>query len=151
MAPVNRCMSGNTCGCRMSWTYRWAVMVPQINTRQWHPVPSHQLWERCVAVKQRRPASIPLQSSFFVRGTTRNGGIDGWASRAEHVMGAAIPNVLQPDVFVWFEKTQGPLMKVLPLPRWQPMKQLAVRVHFLRCGGLFDDWCVEGVLSLVFV
>ncbi|GFV68622.1 uncharacterized protein TNCV_2274851 [Trichonephila clavipes] len=31
------------------------------------------------------------------------------------------------------------------------MKQLAVRVHFLRCGGLLDDWSVEGVLSLVFV
>ncbi|GFS72447.1 uncharacterized protein TNCV_2116001 [Trichonephila clavipes] len=26
-------MSGNTCGCRMSWTYRWAVMVPRISTR----------------------------------------------------------------------------------------------------------------------
>ncbi|GFX27241.1 e3 ubiquitin-protein ligase RNF13 [Trichonephila clavipes] len=34
---------------------------------------------------------------------------------------------------------------------WRPMKQLAVRVHFLRCGGLLDDWSVEGVLSLVFV
>ncbi|GFV30009.1 uncharacterized protein TNCV_3100861 [Trichonephila clavipes] len=28
-----RCMSGNTCGCRMSWTYRWAVLVSRINTR----------------------------------------------------------------------------------------------------------------------
>ncbi|GFW51533.1 hypothetical protein TNCV_4212111 [Trichonephila clavipes] len=33
MAPGSHCMSHNTCGCRMSWTYRWAVMVPQINTR----------------------------------------------------------------------------------------------------------------------
>ncbi|GFV67844.1 uncharacterized protein TNCV_926101 [Trichonephila clavipes] len=33
MAPGSRCMSGNTCGCRMSWTYGWAVMVSQINTR----------------------------------------------------------------------------------------------------------------------
>ncbi|GFU58109.1 uncharacterized protein TNCV_3834921 [Trichonephila clavipes] len=33
MVPGSRCMSGNTCGCRMSWTYRWAAMVPQINTR----------------------------------------------------------------------------------------------------------------------
>ncbi|GFW33564.1 uncharacterized protein TNCV_2210961 [Trichonephila clavipes] len=33
MAPRSRCMSGNTCGCRMSWTYHWAVMVPWINTR----------------------------------------------------------------------------------------------------------------------
>ncbi|GFT44029.1 uncharacterized protein TNCV_3046891 [Trichonephila clavipes] len=58
--------------------------------------PSHQLWERCVTVKAkirllRRPGSIPLQSSFLVRGTTLNGGVDGWASRAAHVMGAVIP------------------------------------------------------------
>ncbi|GFU43208.1 uncharacterized protein TNCV_1566651 [Trichonephila clavipes] len=33
MAPGSRCMSGNTCGCRMSWIYNWAVMVPRINTR----------------------------------------------------------------------------------------------------------------------
>ncbi|GFX12342.1 uncharacterized protein TNCV_63881 [Trichonephila clavipes] len=26
-------MSGNTCGCRVSWTYHWAVTVPRINTR----------------------------------------------------------------------------------------------------------------------
>ncbi|GFW00765.1 uncharacterized protein TNCV_2305381 [Trichonephila clavipes] len=34
------------------------------------------------------------------------------------------------------------------VPGWRLMKQLAVRVHFLRCGGLLDDWSVEGVLSL---
>ncbi|GFT40168.1 uncharacterized protein TNCV_1526821 [Trichonephila clavipes] len=33
MAPVSRCMSGNTCDCRMSGTYPWAVIMPQINTR----------------------------------------------------------------------------------------------------------------------
>ncbi|GFS86342.1 hypothetical protein TNCV_1681011 [Trichonephila clavipes] len=32
MAPGSRCMSVNTCGCRMSWTYHWALMVPRINT-----------------------------------------------------------------------------------------------------------------------
>ncbi|GFW18523.1 uncharacterized protein TNCV_1221841 [Trichonephila clavipes] len=41
-------------------------------------------------------------------------------------------------------------MKVLPVPGWRSMKQLAVRVHFLQCGGLLNDWSVEGVLSLVF-
>ncbi|GFV97928.1 e3 ubiquitin-protein ligase RNF13 [Trichonephila clavipes] len=55
------------------------------------------------------------------------------------VMGAAIPNDLQPGAFVWFEKTQGLPVKVLPVPGWRPMKQLAVRGHFLRCGGLLDD------------
>ncbi|GFS76612.1 e3 ubiquitin-protein ligase RNF13 [Trichonephila clavipes] len=76
---------------------------------------------------------------------------DGSASRAARVMGVAIPNVLQLGDFVWFEKTQGPLVKVLPVPRWQPMKQLAVRVLFLLCSGLLDEWSVEDVLSLVFV
>ncbi|GFY29645.1 uncharacterized protein TNCV_1812251 [Trichonephila clavipes] len=38
------------------------------------------------------------------------------ASRAAHVMGVAIPNVLQPGAFVWFEKRVGPQMKVLPVP-----------------------------------
>ncbi|GFW53476.1 uncharacterized protein TNCV_3928541 [Trichonephila clavipes] len=71
-------------------------------------------------------------------------------SRAAHVIGAAIPNVLQPGAFVWFEKTQVLLVKEVPVPGWWPMKQLAVRVHFLRCGSLLDDWSVEGVLSLVF-
>ncbi|GFU91515.1 uncharacterized protein TNCV_2542831 [Trichonephila clavipes] len=28
---------------------------------------------------------------------------------------------------------------------------VVVRVHFLRCGGLLDDWSVESVLSLVFL
>ncbi|GFX23663.1 e3 ubiquitin-protein ligase RNF13 [Trichonephila clavipes] len=73
------------------------------------------------------------------------------ASRAVHVMGTVIPNVLQPGTFIWLDKIQGPLVQVLPVPGWQPMKQLAVRVHFLRCGGLPDDWSVKGVLSLVFV
>ncbi|GFW43057.1 uncharacterized protein TNCV_1474521 [Trichonephila clavipes] len=91
------------------------------------------------------------KSSNFVRGTTPNAGIDGWASRAAHVMLAAIANVLQPGTFIWFEKTQMPLVKVLSVPGWRPMKQLAVRVHFLQCGGLLDDCSVKGVLSLVFV
>ncbi|GFV06590.1 uncharacterized protein TNCV_2949121 [Trichonephila clavipes] len=66
-------------------------------------------------------------------------------------MGAAIQNVLQPGTFVWFEKTQRPLVKVLPMPGRRSVKQLAVRMHFLRCGGLLDDWSVEGVLSSVFI
>ncbi|GFW82043.1 hypothetical protein TNCV_771721 [Trichonephila clavipes] len=33
MAHRSRYMSGKTCGCRMSWTYRWAFMVHRINTR----------------------------------------------------------------------------------------------------------------------
>ncbi|GFW93060.1 uncharacterized protein TNCV_3888011 [Trichonephila clavipes] len=90
---------------------------------------------------------VSFRCSFLMRSTTPNGGVDGWASRTAHVMGAAIPNVLQSDAFVWFEKTQGALVMALQAPGGQSMKQLAVRVHFLRCGGLLDDWSVEGVLA----
>ncbi|GFU33970.1 uncharacterized protein TNCV_656351 [Trichonephila clavipes] len=68
------------------------------------------------------PGSFPLQSSFLVCGTTQNGGVDGCAV---HVMGAAIPNFLQPGTLVRFEKAQGLIVKVLPVPGWRPMKKLA--------------------------
>ncbi|GFX20416.1 e3 ubiquitin-protein ligase RNF13 [Trichonephila clavipes] len=99
----------------------------------------------------RRPGSLSLQSSFVVRHAIPNVGVDGWVSRAGYVMGVAISNVLQPGAFVWFENTHKFLVKVLPMPNWRPMKQLAVRVHFLRSGGLLDDWPVEVILSLAFV
>ncbi|GFW48071.1 uncharacterized protein TNCV_2402581 [Trichonephila clavipes] len=86
-----------------------------------------------------------------MRGITPNVGYNGWSSSAAYVMGTAIPNVLQPGTFVWFEKLQEQRVKVLPVFGWRPMKQLAVRVHFLRCGGMLDGWSVEGVLSVVFV
>ncbi|GFV87918.1 uncharacterized protein TNCV_781991 [Trichonephila clavipes] len=66
-------------------------------------------------------------------------------------MDAAILNVLQPGVFVWFEKIQGPPVKLLSMPGWRPMKQLAVRVNFIRYGVILDYWSVEGILSLVSV
>ncbi|GFX44168.1 uncharacterized protein TNCV_4119641 [Trichonephila clavipes] len=52
-------------------------------------------------------------------------------SRAAHVMGPEIANVLHPSVFIWFEKTQGPLLKGLPVPGGRSMKQLAANVQFL--------------------
>ncbi|GFW51001.1 hypothetical protein TNCV_3592831 [Trichonephila clavipes] len=33
----------------------------------------------------------------------------------------------------------------------ESLRNTAVRVQFLKCGGLLDDWSVEGVLSLVSV
>ncbi|GFY16731.1 hypothetical protein TNCV_2788531 [Trichonephila clavipes] len=65
MAPASRCMSENTCGCRMSWTYLWAAIGPgchaygsilgvTVYCGQWRPIPSNQLWEWCVAVKKRK-------------------------------------------------------------------------------------------------
>ncbi|GFS70531.1 hypothetical protein TNCV_2671491 [Trichonephila clavipes] len=56
-----------------------------------------------VCSAMERPGSILLHSSFLLRGTSPNGGVDGWASRAAHVMDAAIPNVLQPGAFIWQE------------------------------------------------
>ncbi|GFY02801.1 hypothetical protein TNCV_3506811 [Trichonephila clavipes] len=46
--------------------------------------------------------------NILVRFTTPNGGVDRWVSRAAHVMGTVIPNVLQPGTFVWFEKIGTP-------------------------------------------
>ncbi|GFU69505.1 uncharacterized protein TNCV_1350651 [Trichonephila clavipes] len=120
---------GHTAG--LSWCHG-SILGVTVYCRQWDHIPSHQMWEWCIAVKQR-------QSSFLVRFTTPNRRVDEWASRVGHVMSAVILNVLQPGIFVWFEKSQGPLVKVLPVPGWRPIKQLAVLVHFLRCSGLLDD------------
>ncbi|GFW31622.1 hypothetical protein TNCV_4682951 [Trichonephila clavipes] len=55
-------------------------------------------------VAQDETGSNPLQSSLIVRGTIPNGGVNGWASRAAHVMGAVIPNVLQPGAVIhWYQ------------------------------------------------
>ncbi|GFW26797.1 uncharacterized protein TNCV_3623331 [Trichonephila clavipes] len=72
-----------------------------------------------------------------VKGSTRNGRRDPKCPSARRL------HMVREDT--------GVPNEVLPVPEWRPMKQLAVHVHFLRCGGLLDDWSVEGVLSLVFV
>ncbi|GFU62712.1 uncharacterized protein TNCV_1518941 [Trichonephila clavipes] len=74
-----------------------------------------------------------VKSIYLLRSATSNGGVGGWVSGAAHVMGAVILNVFQPGIFVWFEKTQSPLVKVLPVLGWRPMKLLATLGHFLRC------------------
>ncbi|GFV04857.1 hypothetical protein TNCV_1983791 [Trichonephila clavipes] len=43
----------------------------------------------------KRPGSIPLQSNLIMCDTTPIGGVGGWVTLAAHVMGAAIPDVLQ--------------------------------------------------------
>ncbi|GFV75270.1 e3 ubiquitin-protein ligase RNF13 [Trichonephila clavipes] len=136
---------GTVCHCKAKTGLRRSPRCLHTRTR----LSSHLKLNLYSSLK-RRPGSIPLQPSFLVRGTTPNGDIDGWASRAAHIMGAVISNALQPGAFVWFEKTHG-VVKVLPVPGWQSMKQLDVRVLFFRCGGLLDDWFIEGVLSLVFL
>ncbi|GFY14111.1 uncharacterized protein TNCV_3613001 [Trichonephila clavipes] len=182
MAPGSRCISKNTCGCRMSLTYRChgSILGVTVYCRQWHPIPSHQLGERCVAVKQkvgfwRSPRGLhtrtrlpsllrlnldsSLKTTWFysaaiqfprarhhskrrsrwvgVKDITRNRRRDPKYPSARHL------RMVQEDT--------GAPVKVLPGPGWKPMKQQAVRVLFLQCGGLLGDWSVEGVLSLVFV
>ncbi|GFW42002.1 hypothetical protein TNCV_7101 [Trichonephila clavipes] len=44
------------------------------------------------------------------------------------VMGTAIPDVLQPGALRWSRKTQGPVVKVLPVSRQWPMRQLTLRM-----------------------
>ncbi|GFT95291.1 hypothetical protein TNCV_3325941 [Trichonephila clavipes] len=72
-----------------------------------------------------------------VKGSTRNGRRDPKCPSARRL------RMVREDT--------GDPSEVLSVPGWWPMKHLAVRVHFLRCGGLLDDWSVEGILSLVFV
>ncbi|PRD33298.1 UNVERIFIED_CONTAM: Astacin [Trichonephila clavipes] len=57
-------------------------------------------------------------------------------------MGAEIPDVLQPGALQQFGKTQGPVVKVLPVSGQRPMRQLALRVRVVcwsvigRNGGM---------------
>ncbi|GFX86161.1 hypothetical protein TNCV_2560431 [Trichonephila clavipes] len=50
-----------------------------------------------------------------VRDTTPKGGVVRWASLVSHVMGVAIPDVFQPGSLRWFGKTQGLVVKMLPV------------------------------------
>ncbi|GFX82748.1 hypothetical protein TNCV_1194231 [Trichonephila clavipes] len=52
---------------------------------------------------------VPLRCSPVPTHSNRRG-------RWVEVMGVAIPNVFQPGAFIWFEKTLGPLVKMLPVP-----------------------------------
>ncbi|GFX18591.1 hypothetical protein TNCV_3310521 [Trichonephila clavipes] len=58
-------------------------------------------------------------------------------------MGAAIPYVLQPGAFIWFEKPQGPPVKVLLVT----MKHLAVRR--LVCRGHPEPGLRVNVISRI--
>ncbi|GFW57771.1 putative DD41D transposase [Trichonephila clavipes] len=59
MAPGSPAISGNACGCRMPWTYRWAVIVPWVNIKG-DPIAPHQLQVRSVAVKRKQVFTMGL-------------------------------------------------------------------------------------------
>ncbi|GFX93063.1 hypothetical protein TNCV_140071 [Trichonephila clavipes] len=65
---------------------------------EWALLPQEMFHQLVLSMRRRCEATIA--SSDLVRGTTPKGGVDGWASRAAHVMGDAIPNVLPPGDFV---------------------------------------------------
>ncbi|GFW62415.1 hypothetical protein TNCV_290891 [Trichonephila clavipes] len=71
-----------------------------------------------------------------VKGSTRNGS-DPKCPSARHL------RIFQEDIVGPTERANC---------TWMTADQaLAVRVHFLRWGGLLNEWSVEGVMSLVFV
>ncbi|GFW90037.1 uncharacterized protein TNCV_3484891 [Trichonephila clavipes] len=149
MAPRSRFTSGNTCGCRMSWTYHWADMVPRSNTRCDHVLLAMALHTATPAVGTVCHYDL-LQSSFLVRGTTPNGQVDGRQGSARN--GCRDPKYLSDRRLRMVRKDTGAPSEGATCA-WMAAdeKQLALCLHFLRCGGLLDDWSVEGVLSLVFV
>ncbi|GFV88164.1 uncharacterized protein TNCV_3243131 [Trichonephila clavipes] len=87
-------------------------------------------WFHSSAVQFRRAwyQSKRRRRCVGVKGSTRNGHRDSKCPLARRLR--KVP-----------EDTMAP--SVLHVPGWWQMKQLAVRVHFLRCGGLQDDWSVE--------
>ncbi|GFW93486.1 uncharacterized protein TNCV_46891 [Trichonephila clavipes] len=123
----------------MSWKYCWAVMVPGINTRSdrvlqaMAPHAITQLWER-------RPGSIPRQSSFLVRGTTPNGSVDGGVKGSTR-NGHRYPKYPSPRRLRIVRENTEATSKGAACA-WIAADRPP---HFLRCGGLLDDWSVEDV------
>ncbi|GFW19513.1 uncharacterized protein TNCV_1604051 [Trichonephila clavipes] len=171
----------------MSCTYRWAIMVPRIDTRGDRVLYAMAPHTITLAVRmvcrckekarlRRSPRGLhtrtrlssmlrlkldsSLKMAWFpsaavqflrvglhfkrrrrwvgVKGSTRNGHRDPKCPLVRCLRMVR-------------EDTGAPNKGVTCVSGWRPMKQLAVCVYFLRCGGLLDDWSFEGVLSLVFV
>ncbi|GFT40152.1 hypothetical protein TNCV_782761 [Trichonephila clavipes] len=105
MATGSRCMRGNTCGGRMSWAYRWDVMVPRVQAMSLHNItPAVGAVCHCKAKAGLRRS----QRNQFLREQHHCKCRCRWVGvKASHVMGALNPNALQPGICVWFDKTQG--------------------------------------------
>ncbi|GFS71812.1 uncharacterized protein TNCV_3715001 [Trichonephila clavipes] len=156
----------------MSWTDRWAVLVPQISTRNdrvLYAMTPHTITpavgmvfhckakaglrrsQRSLHTRTRLLSMLRLNLDSSLRATWFHSaavqfprawhqskrrcqwvGVKG-STRNRH-RGPKCPSAKRLRIF---EKTQ-----VLLVLGWQPMKQLAVRVHFLGCGNLLDDWSV---------
>ncbi|GFW49629.1 hypothetical protein TNCV_2844101 [Trichonephila clavipes] len=86
---------------------------------------------------KRRPGSIPLQSSFLVRGTIPNGGVDGWASKSTHVLAAPQPKCPSAKRLRMVQDTGAPNEGATCT--WMVADKAIGMIHFLRCGGFLDD------------
>ncbi|GFX51326.1 hypothetical protein TNCV_3102591 [Trichonephila clavipes] len=92
-------------------------------------LPNRMILRFSIGDKSAGDQNRPRKANLVVGYTTPNGGLDGWVSLAVHVMGAEIPDVLQPDALLWIEKAHRPVVKVLPESGQLPMRQLAPRVR----------------------
>ncbi|GFW88750.1 uncharacterized protein TNCV_4972431 [Trichonephila clavipes] len=127
MASGSHRMSGNTCGFGMLRAYRRAVMWCYgsiLGVTVYFQFP--RVWHH--SKRWRQWAGVK-------GGTTRNGHSDPKCPSARHLR-------------MVLEDTVGP--REGATCAWMVADE-AVGLHFLRCGGLLDDWSVECVLSLVFV
>ncbi|GFY36002.1 uncharacterized protein TNCV_4843741 [Trichonephila clavipes] len=93
-----------------------------------------------------RPGSIPLQSSFLVSGTTPNGGVKD-STRNGH----RNPKCPSSRHLRMVREDTGAPSECTTCAWMTADEAIAVRLHFLRCGDLLDDWSVDGILGLVFV
>ncbi|GFU56324.1 uncharacterized protein TNCV_582581 [Trichonephila clavipes] len=84
-------------------------------------------WFHSAAVQfpRARHHSIRRRRWVGVNGSTRNG------RRDQKCPSARRHRMVREDT--------GPLEMVIPVPGWRPMKQLAVRVYFLRYGSFLND------------
>ncbi|GFX60733.1 uncharacterized protein TNCV_4977091 [Trichonephila clavipes] len=172
MAPGNHCLSGNTCGCRMSWTYLWAVMCGA--TDQYYgylcivgnDTPYHhtscgsgcrykvKAGLRCsprgLRTRTRLSSLMRLNLDSSLKTTLFHSAAVQFP-RAQHqskrscrwvvVKGSKrkgrrdpkCPSIMRLRMV---RVDTGSPNEGDPVPGWWPMKQLAVRMHFLRYGGL---------------
>ncbi|GFV35507.1 uncharacterized protein TNCV_3205381 [Trichonephila clavipes] len=83
------------------------------------------------------------KAGFLVRGTTPNGGFDGGRVKGSTSNGRRDHKCPSARRLHMVREDTGALNEGATCA-W-PMEQLAVRMHFLRCGGLLDDWSEPGL------
>ncbi|GFX48077.1 uncharacterized protein TNCV_4114121 [Trichonephila clavipes] len=141
-------MSRKACGCRMFWTYRWAVVVKQINTRDdrvLYAMAPHTITLAVRAVcrcKEKAGLRHLHTNTIVITAEIESGFVakdDLVPFRYSPVFSCVAP--FQTEVSI--EDTGAP-NEGATYAGWTLMKQLAVRVHFLRCGILLSTVFYRG-------